>query len=626
VFFCEKDKEVTPINSQPSSCHTQPATPSPLLALIAASIVQSFDRSWLSRPVARLAEDLGERPERVSRLKTRLLSPFQALVDRCLRRGRPPRLAPCDTQARVTALEALLSVAAQVIGELPIRARAIQDRLVAASDRLANDHGISRSRFARALGIPHRTLRYWAARSRKPSPKKEDSGAATEPGDNNKRKPSPPKSGRSFSVETTLPGLQEIGDTTNWNLFGVPLKVVAFQDPGNRGRRLWDGFAVDDKENHDVIAGVLEAVVGDKPGVQVLTDQGTPYLAQATTDALDAMEVLHAPQKEGDPTGKATVERSFRTVKGALEPIAAWTKTLAKRLPALQRADFAKMVGQVLISVFLRGYRTGASSRIACRSGTDDPVALEAIAHEQRERARAEDRSVKLTLQRIHDAYDFPGSRDKFVRAHRIYPVEDILEAERAMGINACRCHAKACDRYFAAVLRRVSDKNRARRRAQRRERTERSERSRHQRQRQARRQAHQQDPEAWIADALRLVEAHYRPAHGHLAFQGKGAGRGELVAALRHLAETSPSTAIDRAQVGWQRWLASGADRTQGCERVVRKLYDLEVERVLGAENAGIARSTSDALAAMMQRGASDTRPRPSTGRSLAQLGGKIC
>jgi len=55
----------------------------------------------------------------------------------------------------------------------------------------------------------------------------------------------------------------------------------------------------------------------------------------------------------------------------------------------------------------------------------------------------------------------------------------------------------------------------------------------------------------------------------------------------------------LDRAAVGWKKWLAAAADRPQGCECVVRELYDIEVERVLAAEKAGIVRSTSDAVAA---------------------------
>ena len=49
---------------------------------------------------------------------------------------------------------------------------------------------------------------------------------------------------------------------------------------------------------------VLTEALAERPGSQVLTDQGTPYMAAATRDALDALGAEHAPQKEGDPCGK----------------------------------------------------------------------------------------------------------------------------------------------------------------------------------------------------------------------------------------------------------------------------------------------------------------------------------
>ncbi|MGH9888485.1 MAG: hypothetical protein ACREBE_23330 [bacterium] len=47
-----------------------------MLALIFASIVADYDRSWLSRPVAQLIPEGGPRPEWISRAKAKLQSVF----------------------------------------------------------------------------------------------------------------------------------------------------------------------------------------------------------------------------------------------------------------------------------------------------------------------------------------------------------------------------------------------------------------------------------------------------------------------------------------------------------------------------------------------------------------------
>src|SRR6266545_3097628 len=97
-----------------------------------------------------------------------------------------------------------------------------------------------------------------------------------------------------------------------------------------------------------------------------------------------------------------------------------------------------------------------------------DPDLLRTIIEEQRDRARAEDRSVRLFLEAIHAEYAMPTSCEAFVRAFRRYPLEDLRDAERRFRAHACRCQVRVCDRYFAAVVRDVHDLNRARRAAER--------------------------------------------------------------------------------------------------------------------------------------------------------------
>jgi hypothetical protein len=119
--------------------------PSPLLALVCAAIAGSYQRSWLSAPLAELAREEGIAPPRITELKSRLLQLFEQLLAQSRRRGR--RRRPVDPQAEARVPEALLAVAADVIREVPIRRRAVQQRLVAAAERLHRNSGVLQQTF-----------------------------------------------------------------------------------------------------------------------------------------------------------------------------------------------------------------------------------------------------------------------------------------------------------------------------------------------------------------------------------------------------------------------------------------------------------------------------------------------
>ena len=117
----------------PSSCPASQKKPSFLLALVCAAIVAAYDPRWLARPVSALRGAAGARPERISRLKARLLVAFEHLLLEATRRGRPPSQGPpADAAVGAVALE-LLPVATELLREsrVPWRKRAVQDRLVA---------------------------------------------------------------------------------------------------------------------------------------------------------------------------------------------------------------------------------------------------------------------------------------------------------------------------------------------------------------------------------------------------------------------------------------------------------------------------------------------------------------
>ncbi len=440
----------------PLASQDSPPESSLLLALICASIVADHDRSWLARPVAQLIPEGGPRPERLSRLKAKLKGVFTDLVEAATRRGRRPA-SPRETRSPL--LAALLAFATRLLAlsAVPVRRRAVQDEIVCAFDRIHTEHGVSAREFCAAIAIPERTLRSWQYRPPKPPP-------PAPPAPPPPPAPNDRNTGR-FDLGVTAPDTQLGGDTTDLTVLGVDLKLVGVQDLGDRERCLFDAFAVAEREDAALVERVVADAAAGREGMQFITDQGTPYLAEAAKQAYDALGVEHAPQREGTPTEKATVERGFGTIKNALAPILDVLNRVAGAVPSLRQPELARHVATLLVATFLRVYAAGRRHLGHPLDGKD-PDVLRAIVEEQRDKARAEDRSVRLFLEAVHAEYAMPGSREAFVRAFRRYPLDDLRDAERRFRAYACRCQARVCDRYFAAVVRDAHDRGNVRRSA----------------------------------------------------------------------------------------------------------------------------------------------------------------
>jgi hypothetical protein len=235
------------------------------------------------------------------------------------------------------------------------------------------------------------------------------------------------------------------------------LKLVAAQDIGGRDTDLFDAILVDDAESAEQVERVFRAALADMPGAQMITDQGSPYLAHATRELLEKLEVEHAPQKEADPRGKATVERAFLTVKSIAGPILAITDRLATAFPKLRDPDLARAATRLVVIALVRAYQHGARAARAAllARGAIEPVDLARLAAESRERARAEDRSVKLWLQDVHKLYDIQRPLTAFVAALRRFPLVVLHEAERALRTQVHRDDIRDRASYFAALCRR---------------------------------------------------------------------------------------------------------------------------------------------------------------------------
>ena len=516
-----------------------------MIALTCALIVSSYNRRWLSVPVSELLRAEDPSSERLSRLKARLLGPMEVLVEGAVRRGRPPA-EPTSTE-KVEVLEALLRVTASLIQHVPLYQRNFQERLISAFCRLAKSHSITVRSFCRMLGLKERTFRSW--RSRPPAPVKEEQMPTVA----GKKKRSRGGTGR-FDIFRLLPGIQIMADTTDIKVLGVPLKLIALQDPGNRKSKIFEGLGVHARERAREVVEVITKTLSKVPGTQLITDQGKPYLAELARESYENLELDHAPQRESTPTDRATLERAFGTLKDTLSPLTELTNRLADHLPLLADIQLARRVGELLVTVFLRTYLIAARDARHPLENTDAHQ-LTLIAEAQRESARKEEYSRRLLLSQIYDEYAMEGSREKFIKAHRYHALEDIQETERIIRTKACRCRTRACDRYFAGVLRNVAEAGRTRRRRVRNEKLQRARMKTQREEEKNKREFLFTHPELSFTRGLDLLSCQWSVHQGKLIADGAGLGRVRIREAVELLARQNPWTFQDDIHSLWRSW-----------------------------------------------------------------------
>lgn len=530
-----------------SRSHAFTPKPTFLLALVALGIVSRLKPGWIAVELKTAAAEQNVRPERLSRLVSRAIALFEPIVAQLTRRGRPPgERDEHDTELAVT--RALLEVTTELLSRLTLRGRRLRELVVGAYERLRSQYGISQKRFCEALSLSERTLRHWLVHApQRPQQRRgEEQAKATD----RPPKTRPPRRGR-FGFDLVLPGTQIGADTTALSAFGVDLKLIAAQDIGGRDESLFDAVLVDDHESAELVARVLTEALGDKPGAQAITDQGTPYMAQATREVLDQLDAEHAPCREGDPIGKATVERALGTVKHIARPLLALTDRIAQTLPALRNTALAKAIANLVITALLRAYQHGARAARAALDarGHIDPGELARNACASREHARATERSTKLFLEHLHAAYRLAGKATDFVRSLRGYPLVVLREAERALHQRLLRDDLQPVRdpwRYFAAIVRRLNDEHRRRRQRQRQNELANRQLDRQHQQHTERMAAFRADPVAWLRHALDLLAMQWVPEQSALLFGGEGLGLQHLRRSLRHLCKQHDQAVAD--------------------------------------------------------------------------------
>lgn len=435
-----------------------------------------------------------------------------------------------------------------------------------AFERVRSEHGITLREFSKMLGISERTFRSW--QTRPPAPPRRRRPPPAPPRQRDARR------GR-FDLDAIPPGVELTADTTDLELFDIPLKLIAAQDPGRRDEELYEAFHLDVVEDARRVVAVVDAATRHRSFAQVVTDRGTPYCAHEAKAAYEARALEHAPTKEGTPTQKAPLERSFGTLKPLLAPLAALTSTLSAMVPALRSQDLAKTVGRYLVSLAIDAYRIGATSRVTRSGAPADHAATAAAAAEWTHRRRENHGSCRGWLERIHEEYRMDGSREEFVRALRHYELEDIEEAERRLRTAACRCQARICDRYFVGILRNVSADGDQRRHRDHQAARDRARRKADARSFEAEQEQLRDDPEYAISRGLRLIAVQWSPAKNELLMGGRGMGYIDLRRGLIDLRNRNGDTAgRDGAELAWRRWLIdSGAG--DGMRYAIRRVWD---------------------------------------------------
>jgi transposase InsO family protein len=514
---------------------------------VALGLVHRFYPDWLAVDLKQAAREHGQSAERISRLTTRAIVAFEQALATLTRRGRPPRCREVDeATVELSLTRALLAVATAILAHVSLRGRAVRALVVGAWQRLAHEPGMTQARFCAALSLPARTLRHWLTHApAAAAPRLEQQASSPPPRRPRKR---PPRRGR-FRFDVMLPDTQIGADTTDVSAFGVPLKLIAAQDIGGRDERLFDSVVVDDHESAALVADVLAKALADRAGAQAITDQGSPYMAAETREALAALEVEHAPQREGDPLGKSTVERAFKTIKSIARPLLDATNRIAARAPSLCNAELAKGITRLLVTALLRAYQHGARAArgaLAARGGAP-PEELSRLAEASRELARAQERSRRQLLSHIHDIYNISGPRQSFVDSFYRYPIEVLHDADRAFRAQAHRDDIRDRKSYFSALIRAAHDDFRRIRDRLRHERAEQERDALEAARVGAAYGAWMTEPETWLRDALHLLAIQWRPEQGSLLFDGQGIGLGWMRAALQQLvARLGVTTAAD--------------------------------------------------------------------------------
>ncbi len=246
--------------------HNKTSKPSTLLVLVCLAVVHRLRPEWISITIDGAARGKDVSPQRLSRLCSRAVAPFQVALDALTRIGRPTRnmLDNCAMEENAL-LRSLLGVATAIPAHVSLRRPAIRALVVGAFLRLKQEHPeLTKKRFCETFTVSSRTFRHWMAHRGKTN-----SGSPIAPPPEKKRPPKRPPRRPRFGFQVILPDTQVAADTTDLRACQIPLKLVAAQDIGGRDQDLFDSIIVNDHESADPAAWLADAL--DK---QLIPDTG----------------------------------------------------------------------------------------------------------------------------------------------------------------------------------------------------------------------------------------------------------------------------------------------------------------------------------------------------------------
>lgn len=603
-----------------SSSHNTPAKPSNLLALVCLAVVHRLHPEWTAVSLQEAAAQQEISPQRLSRLCSRAIERFETGLAALTRRGRPRAETDIDpAQQELAITRELLGVATSVLAQVSLRKETIRALVVGAFERLKAEHAtLTLERFAGALGISERTFRSWRKRARESDQVK----ASVEQEQPPPRKPRqrPPRRPR-CGFDVTLPDTQFAADTTDLRVFGIDLKLMAVQDVGGRDANLLDGVVIDDHESAERIAEAFTEALAGKEGAQIITDQGTPYMAKALSEVMDELVAEHAPQREGTPTDKPTVEKAFDTIKSIAAPLFELTNRLAQTMPELADPAVAMSSARLLIVMLLRAYQAGArATRRAIEArGNVAPEELAKLAEQSRERARKRDHSVRLRLRHIHELYNFPSPVDAFVRSFRGYPLQVLDAAERRFRDQAHRDDIRDRTSYFFAIVRKCDEHHRQERARKYLNDAAARERKRQKAVCEAEIRRHQANPAQWLHAVLAYIATPWDAARGSFGLGNGQLGLGKLRAAINRLVELHGANAArDIAQGLMLNFAALNREHLAGGgEAAVSEILERHLPKRQTNENT--AKFASAFAAATLHKTGSE--PHPGTSDPLRTL-----
>lgn len=587
--------------------------PSKILVLVCLTIVRRYRPDWLAVSAIEAARELDVNHERLSRLATTALAGLEKVLALLTRRGRPPKDRAADVQAQhLSHTQALLGVASGLLAYVSWRKPAVRALVVGAYLRLQQEPPqLTQKAFCEALSLPSRTLRCWLAHPEKDVSTPSTPIAPTPPtAPPRSRLPRRPR----FGFNIVLPETQLAGDTTDLTACGCPLKLIATQDVGGRDENLLQSIIVDDHESADIVVRAFTEAIDGREGFQAIVDQGTPYMAQKTRDALDALGAELAPQVEGTPTDKATIERAFETVKTIAAPLLAVTNRIAEKIPALRQTRLAIALTTILLTALLKAYQAGARAQHRAaqeRQGLSRKDMLDA-AQEHRESSRAEDRSRLLLLRFIHDAYDIKRPVTRFVRSLRRFPLVVLRRAETAFGTQVHRDDIRDRASYFCAIVRNVHQDYRAEQARHRADQEQRARLQASETEQASRLQARHESPESWLKEALGALAVQWQPATRQILYGGIGLGRRWLIDALALLIERHGREAARDIATGIFHDFSTASLERLGGDGITAIRSLLEQHLPLRPQDTKQTRCTQDFAAAILPRAGSIQRPAP--------------